>query len=366
MSITKKEAAEIFASRLNYKLKQDFTSGTFFQPGKKYDWEHAGGTCPQQIEIISFDGNYVKFRRFDGIGDEIVTFTLDNLYLFDRNHLQTVYDNAKEFDYYSLLRESHEILNHQGVYILHQSDADATSGYYVGKATHLLDRLRQHYSAKYPNDMEKLLQNNHPFTVRCIPFRYSGYSSVEALETAFIAFFNSARNPECFNQNIGWHGPKGQYCSQLTDTEIFIYSREQAEKLIQDGNFPQQTAVITFYDPEDSHVDYSSCCGSDDVYYCQLDDLDPDTLKAHGTSLEQYFDYADEVAEFIYDAFRSQKNIICQCDYGQSRSAGCAAAIQEHFYHNGIDIFADYRYYPNQLIYHKIFDALEAYASESK
>ena len=52
-------------------------------------------------------------------------------------------------------------------------------------------------------------------------------------------------------------------------------------------------------------------------------------------------------------------DIICQCEYGQSRSAGCAAAIREHFYSDGIKIFADYRYYPNQLVYNKVFDALE-------
>jgi hypothetical protein len=52
-------------------------------------------------------------------------------------------------------------------------------------------------------------------------------------------------------------------------------------------------------------------------------------------------------------------DVICQCDFGQSRSAACAAAILQHFEGRGIDIFADYRYYPNQLVYHKIFDALE-------
>ena len=39
--------------------------------------------------------------------------------------------------------------------------------------------------------------------------------------------------------------------------------------------------------------------------------------------------------------------------------AGCAAAILEHFAGRGIDVFVDYRYYPNQLVYHKVFDALE-------
>ena len=33
----------------------------------------------------------------------------------------------------------------------------------------------------------------------------------------------------------------------------------------------------------------------------------------------------------------------------------------EHFYKNGISVFADYRYYPNQVVYHKVFDALEIF-----
>ncbi len=52
---------------------------------------------------------------------------------------------------------------------------------------------------------------------------------------------------------------------------------------------------------------------------------------------------------------------ICQCEYGQSRSAATAAAILEHFYHNGISVFTNYNYYPNQVVYHKTFDALEQY-----
>ena len=32
----------------------------------------------------------------------------------------------------------------------------------------------------------------------------------------------------------------------------------------------------------------------------------------------------------------------------------------EHFYRRGIDIFTDYKYYPNQVVYHKVFDALES------
>ena len=142
-----------------------------------------------------------------------------------------------------------------------------------------------------------------------------------------------------------------------------ILSRAQAETLIRNGEFPENTAVITFYDPDDNHVDYSSC-NQNQVYYCPLDDIDLSTLHDRGLTFGQYFDYADDVAAFIYEIYQNHMNLICQCDYGQSRSAGCAAAVQQHFYQNGIDIFADYRYYPNQMVYHKIFDALQEYKNQ--
>ena len=65
------------------------------------------------------------------------------------------------------------------------------------------------------------------------------------------------------------------------------------------------------------------------------------------------------MAMFIVKAYNGGKDIICQCEYGQSRSAGCAAAILEYFYHSGISIFANYNYYPNQVVYHKVYDAIE-------
>ena len=35
--------------------------------------------------------------------------------------------------------------------------------------------------------------------------------------------------------------------------------------------------------------------------------------------------------------------------------------LLEHFYGTGISVFVDYRYYPNQVVYHKVLDALETY-----
>lgn len=147
---------------------------------------------------------------------------------------------------------------------------------------------------------------------------------------------------------------------------VWVYSREEIETMIAENKFPENTAVISFYDPaikridkDYTHVDYSSVC--EHVFYSELDDLDLEVLKDRDIPYDMYFPEADEIAEFVYEAYHSEMDIICQCEYGQSRSAGCAAAILEHFYHTGISVFTDYKRYPNRVLYHKIFDALEDY-----
>lgn len=149
--------------------------------------------------------------------------------------------------------------------------------------------------------------------------------------------------------------------------KVTVCSREEIESMMAAGHFPQNTAVISFCDPELKHidknysrVDYSSVCG--DVFYCEVDDLDLDYLPEKGYTYDSYFPETTELAAYINKVYRDGKDIICQCEYGQSRSAGCAAAILEHFYRRGIDIFAEYKYYPNQVVYHKVFDALESAA----
>ncbi len=148
---------------------------------------------------------------------------------------------------------------------------------------------------------------------------------------------------------------------------VSVYSREAIESVIADGKFPKNTAVISFcdsalkhIDKDYSRVDYGDACN--DVFYCEVDDLDLDYLPEKGYTYDSFFPEAAELAEYINKAYRDGKDIICQCEYGQSRSAGCAAAILEHFYRRGIEIFADYKYYPNQVVYHKVFDALESAA----
>ena len=146
---------------------------------------------------------------------------------------------------------------------------------------------------------------------------------------------------------------------------VKIYSRKAMEALLAKGDL-ENTAVISFHDPvgrgrrslsDYEPIDFTGKC--DRVMQIALHDLDPEALADFDLTEETYFPEADELAEFIYKAKEDGLDIICQCEYGQSRSAGCAAAILQHFSKNGLDVFTDYRYYPNQLVYHKVFDALE-------
>ena len=142
--------------------------------------------------------------------------------------------------------------------------------------------------------------------------------------------------------------------------KVEIHSRRSIAELIQTG-FPGNVAVISFYTPsirgrEESRVSYEGVC--DRVFYIGIPDIDIEILSDYAYTYESYLKQADQLARFICKAREDHLDIICQCDYGQSRSAACAAAILQHFEGRGIDVFADYRYYPNQLVYHKVFDAL--------
>ena len=138
---------------------------------------------------------------------------------------------------------------------------------------------------------------------------------------------------------------------------VQIYARYYIEELIEKGEFPPNTAVISFCD-EGTHpsdrVNFNGVCNR--IMYVEVDDLDLEDID----DCDEFLPEAKEIAEFIIDAYNDGMNIICQCECGESRSAGCAAAIEEYFNRTWIDVFKDYPYYPNNMIYNKIFDAMNA------
>ena len=125
---------------------------------------------------------------------------------------------------------------------------------------------------------------------------------------------------------------------------IQIYSRSSAERLIQ-NHFPDNTTVICFYDTDGTHLDYSGYAA--EVIYIPLDDFQTDLPQAN------------KIADFIRRAESRGQNIICQCEKGQSRSAGCAAAIMEYYYSNGQSVFDDDRYRPDEMVYYALLNALD-------
>ena len=143
---------------------------------------------------------------------------------------------------------------------------------------------------------------------------------------------------------------------------VTICSRKAAEELLRTDAL-SHTAVISFCDPPSTDrpaptppLDYTGAAAR--VFTVAVRDLDLSVLPDVGLTYDTYLLEADALAAFIYQARADGLDILCQCEYGQSRSAACAAAILEHFDSTGISIFADYRYYPNQVVYHKIMDAL--------
>lgn len=149
---------------------------------------------------------------------------------------------------------------------------------------------------------------------------------------------------------------------------VAIHSRKSIEELLKSG-FPENTAVISIYDSGlvGFNNDYKPVLFPieiERVFQFPLLDMDIDELEEYEMTFDTFFPEADELSEFICNAIKDGFDIICQCEYGQSRSAGCAAAILEYFENNGIYVFSDYRYYPNKLMYHKLLDALNKHEKE--
>jgi predicted protein tyrosine phosphatase len=64
-----------------------------------------------------------------------------------------------------------------------------------------------------------------------------------------------------------------------------------------------------------------------------------------------------QMADFVL-RMGNKGTLICQCEHGQSRSAGVAAAVLEYYGRKGINVFADARYYPNKYVFRKLLHAL--------
>ena len=104
--------------------------------------------------------------------------------------------------------------------------------------------------------------------------------------------------------------------------QVSIYSRQAIETLIK-GDFPKNSAVISFLDPPDNYhnknsapVDYKN--KAERIFYVAVHDIDLSVLPKFNLSYETYFPEADHLAEFIFKAKNDGLDIICQCEYGKA------------------------------------------------
>lgn len=155
----------------------------------------------------------------------------------------------------------------------------------------------------------------------------------------------------------------------FTRMNVHIFSRNAVEKLLRPDpaasllgaygamlrpSLPDNAAVVCFYDGES--LDYSGV--TERVFPVAL--IDADIVKAGDTyelSLPQTI--ADELARFVFDAVADGCAIVCQCEQGRNRSAGCAAAIREYFSGDGEAVFSDPRYEPDRSIFRSVYEALQ-------
>lgn len=151
--------------------------------------------------------------------------------------------------------------------------------------------------------------------------------------------------------------------------KIEIENRAGIEKRA-DKPFPAHTALISI---TDSDKDFA-VLKNEPEYLLQMkfddvsDEIFEEILGRKPTPAEALLiakkfhmfngEQAEQIAAFIKSALKKAEFLICQCEYGQSRSAGLAAAVKQFSDKSGIEIFADERYYPNKLVYRKVLAAL--------
>ncbi len=145
---------------------------------------------------------------------------------------------------------------------------------------------------------------------------------------------------------------------------------------------PPRTALISICDPDDVHPSPANL----PAHHLRLsfDDISPElfcsrlslplslredkpaweaALRAHSTVLFTPT-MAQTLADFLARVLPQTAVLMCQCEYGQSRSAAVAAAVLSYRGKDPGVIFDDIRYCPNTYVYETLLGALRAGSPE--
>ena len=153
--------------------------------------------------------------------------------------------------------------------------------------------------------------------------------------------------------------------------KILIRSRKDIEQMAKQS-FPEHTALISITDHDWSFAELVH--KPEFLLQIAFDDVDNDVIadelgrkptEEERQKLEaKYKMFSDDQAKQVASFYHAHKDaievLICQCEHGQSRSAGVAAAIMEYRSRKGITVFASDRYYPNKVVFRKVHLALKS------
>lgn len=208
--MTVHEMVSKFIARLDEDYLKRFVYGNLLCAGSILDWENLNGT--QSITVLDFDGVSVKFKYNEEVGQS--EFTLNNFYIFNRSHIDSLLKNAAVFQ--SGEYPLSDIPEYAGVYVIHDTKTDKV---YVGQGDPIMWRIKDHINPTYmkdegKNEIDRRIQSGAAHTISTIPLSGSGYTNLDALETAVIAYYNSYHKG--YNKTRGNNGP-GEQCRTKID-----------------------------------------------------------------------------------------------------------------------------------------------------
>ena len=188
--MTSEKAREIFEKKLDREYLTRFKNNELLKKGEVFKWENLNGVF--SVTILDFDGVNIKFEVNSEKRKE--NYTINNFYIFNEKHLDKLLSRADRYyseniDINNIQSTKNAFPEYEGVYIIHDLELKK---HYVGKSKCIIRRMKEHFN--YPeNEIDKRIMKGIPFEIRTIPFADSGYSNLDALETAFIAYFNSRK-----------------------------------------------------------------------------------------------------------------------------------------------------------------------------
>lgn len=175
------KAVYTFCSCLNKQLVQRLKSGDLLKSGNKLTWVNQNEK--HNITVNGYDQEKATVTYTVEGEDEKRLSRLDKFYILDIEHLSSLYDKAGTFN------DKNDAPNIRGVYILLNTKEDK---YYVGQSKNIRGRICKHYDKSSQSKFDRLFRSeNDNFSMKSVPLDNSGFSDLDALETAFIAYFDS-------------------------------------------------------------------------------------------------------------------------------------------------------------------------------